>query len=325
MAVDLDLLKKITHGAIKIAEMDGGYVFSRMTEWQGKVCLNTSQDYFYKPFSTAGIRLEFVTDAQSFRIKGEFRCGASRTYSYLDVKVNGVIVQHDGTENYIENPDFSMTVNLDGKKNKVAVYFPNMVQFALTELEFERASVIEPVKKDLTMVCWGDSITHGYDAIYPSLSYANQLADGLNAEMYNKAIGGEIFNPAYFDEVEPLKADLITIAYGTNDWNRYSEADLKRNARSFLEKITSIYSEAAIYLIVPIWRADNDRITAAGTFDNARSIIFDICRDFPMVNVIDGMELVPHEIGFFKDSYLHPNDLGFMFMAKKLLEYIKKP
>lgn len=40
---------------------------------------------------------------------------------------------------------------------------------------------------------------------------------------------------------------------------------------------------------------------------------------------IDGMELVPHEIGFFKDRYLHPNDLGFMFMAKKLLEYIRKP
>ena len=325
MAVDLDLLKKITHGAIKIAEMDGGYVFSRMTEWQGKVCLNTSQDYFYKPFSTAGIRLEFVTDAQSFRIKGEFRCGASRTYSYLDVKVNGVIVQHDGTENYIENPDFSMTVNLDGKKNKVAVYFPNMVQFALTELEFEKASVIEPVKKDLTMVCWGDSITHGYDAFYPSLSYANQLADGLNAEMYNKGIGGEIFNPLYFDEVELVKPDIITIAYGTNDWNKRSEADLKRNVRGFLEKITSIYSESAIYLIVPIWRADTDRVTGAGTFDNARGIIFDTCKAFPMVNVIDGMELLPHETGFFKDQYLHPNDLGFMFMAKKLLEYIRKP
>ena len=156
-----------------------------------------------------------------------------------------------------------------------------------------------------------------YKELVEKEEYLYNLMNTIQKKLFDKTVS--------FDEVEPLKADLITIAYGTNDWNRYSEADLKRNARSFLEKITSIYSEAAIYLIVPIWRADNDRITAAGTFDNARSIIFDICRDFPMVNVIDGMELVPHEIGFFKDSYLHPNDLGFMFMAKKLLEYIKKP
>ena len=320
----MDLLKKITHGAIKITEIDGGYVFSRMTEQQAQACLKTSPDYIHKPHSTAGIRFEFITDAKSFRIKGEFRSGSSRTYSYLDVKVNGIIVQHEGTENYLENPAFNMTVNLDGKKNKVAVYLPNLVQFVLTELEFDNASVIEPVKKDFTMVCWGDSITHGYDAIYPSLSYANQLADELNAEMYNKAIGGEIFNPAYFNAIESLKVDLITIAYGTNDWSKRSEAALKRNARAFLEKITSIYSESTIYLITPIWRADNGRITDAGTFDNARNIISDICRDFPMVNVIDGLELTPHEIGFFKDQYLHPNDSGFMFMTKKLLEYIKK-
>lgn len=325
MSVDLELLKKITHGAIKIAETAEGYCFYRMTECQGKACLNTSQDYTFKPYSTAGMRFEFVTDAASFRIKGLFRRGASRKYAYLDVKVNGIIVQHEGTEDYFENPDFEMTVKLDGQKNRISVYLPTMAQFILQELDFDGASFIEPVQKDFTMVCWGDSITHGYDAQYPSLSYANQLADKLNAEMYNKAIGGEIFNPAYFDEFEPLKLDVITIAYGTNDWNKRSEEDLKRNAPAFLEKITSLYPDAVFYLIVPVWRADTDRITAAGTFDNARSIIFDVCRQFSMLNVIDGMELLPHEPGFFKDQYLHPNDLGFMHMTNKLLEYIKKP
>lgn len=325
MSIDIDFLNKLTHGAVKIAEGADGYYFYRMTGCQSKACLNTSQDYIHKPFSTAGIRFEFITDAAGFRIKGVFRRGSSRQYAYMDVKVNGIIVQHEGTDNYPENPDFEMTVKLDGRKNRVAVYLPNLAQFVLQEFDFENASFIEPVKKDFTMVCWGDSITHGYDALYPSLSYANALADRLNAEMYNKAIGGEIFNPAYFEEFEPLNPDVITIAYGTNDWNKRSGDDLKRNAPDFLEKITSLYPEAVFYLIVPVWRADNDRITNAGTFDNARGMIFDICKKFSSINVIDGMKLVPHEIGFFKDQYLHPNDLGFMYMTEKLLEYIKRP
>ncbi len=325
MNIDIELLQKITLGAVKITENTDGYYFYRLTECQLKACQETARNYNFRALSAAGIRFEFVTDAASFNIKGVFRRGANRNYAYLDVKVNGIIVQHEGTDDYTANPDFEMTVNLDGKKNHVAVYLPNLAQFILRDFNFCNASFIEPVKKDFTMVCWGDSITQGYDAVYPSLSYANSLSDKLNAVMYNKAVGGEVFNPAYFDEFEPLKPDMITIAYGTNDWNKCSEADLKTNAPAFLEKITSFYPNAVFYLIVPIWRADTDRITDAGTFDNARNIIFDICRNFSNINVIDGMKLVPHETGFFKDQHLHPNDLGFMCMTNKLLEYIKHP
>ena len=325
MSVSFDLLQKITCGAIKIAASSGGYYFYRMTECQSQAWLDTSHDRTGKPFASAGMRFEFVTDAASFRIKGMFRCGSSRQYAYMDVKVNGIIVQHEGTDNLQENPDFEMTVKLDGKKNRVAVYLPNLAQFILHDLDFCDASFVDPVKKDFNMVCWGDSITQGYDAVYPSLSYANSLADKLNAQIYNKAIGAEVFNPAYFNEFEPLKADVITIAYGTNDWSKCSEEHLKKNVPAFLEKITSHYPDAVFYLIAPIWRADANRITDAGTFENARSIIFDICSDFSMLNVIDGMKLVPHETGFFKDRYLHPDDLGFMCMTEKLLEYIKRP
>lgn len=325
MIADLELLKKITHGAIKIEETADGFCFYRMTEHQGRTCLNTSENYYCKPFATAGVRFDFITDAKSFDITGRFEKGGSRIFAYLDVKVNGVIVKHEGTANYPENPDFAMSVELDGKMNTVSVYLPEMAKFVLKTLEFKEVTAVNPVKKDLTLVCWGDSITQGYEAQYPSLTYTNLLADALNAEMYNKAIAGEIFNPVYFDEVEPLQADVVLIAYGTNDWNKRSEDDLKRNCRAFLEKITAAYPNSVMYLIVPIWRADTNRVTAAGTFENARNIIFDICKDFSSINVIDGIDLVQHEAGFFSDKCLHPNDLGFVFMANKLLGYIKKP
>ena len=181
MNIDIELLQKITQGAIKITESADGYCFLRMTECQSNACLKTSPDYISKTLSSAGIRFEFVTDAASFNIKGIFRCCTTRNYAYMDVKVNGTIVQHEGTDDCTVNPDFEMTVNLDGKKNHIAIYLPNLAQFILQDFNFCNASFIEPVKKDLTMVCWGDSITHGYDAVYPSLSYANSLSDKLNA------------------------------------------------------------------------------------------------------------------------------------------------
>lgn len=325
MTADIELLKKITHGAVSIEKNYDGYYFYRMTEAQMEVCRNTAADFYEKAHATSGVRFDFVTDADSFEIKGMFRIGSSRLYAYFDVKINGIASQHTGTENYKENPDFAMTVNLDGKKNKISVYFPCLTQFILTELTFENASFVDPVKKDMTVICWGDSITQGYDAHFPSFAYPNQLSDLLNAEMYNKAIGAEVFNPDYFNEKEPLDADLITVAYGTNDWNKCSAETFKCNAPLFFEKLTAHYPDTPIYVIIPLWRKDCDRITAVGTFAEAREKLMQICSSYKNITIIDGWELLPHLEEFFADKYLHPNDMGFLHMMNKLLQYIPHP
>ena len=155
------------------------------------------------------------------------------------------------------------------------------------------------------------------------MAYTNQLSDALDAEVFNKAIGAEYFNPAYFAEPDPVKPDLMTIAYGTNDWNRTSVDQLQKNSYVFFENMNKFYSDVPVYVFLPLWRKDFDRITEAGTFAEARDIIFENCRKFSNITAIDTFGFIPHIETFFEDRYLHPNDLGFMCMVSNLLKYIK--
>ena len=54
------------------------------------------------------------------------------------------------------------------------------------------------------MLCYGDSISQGYDAVFPSLSYTNQLARHFDAYSVNQCIGGERFVPELLAKL-PLK------------------------------------------------------------------------------------------------------------------------
>lgn len=323
MITDIEFLKKITHGAVKIVQNDEGYNFYRMTEAQMHACTLTEPEFIEKAAATSGVRFEFITDAESFSLKGILHKSTTRFFAYIDVAVNGVLVQHEGTEDFRISPVIDMTVKLDGKKNKVTVYLPCLARFVLREINFKNSSVIEPVEKKFKMLCWGDSITQGYDAHYSALTYTNQLSDALDAEVYNKAIGAEYFNPAYFTEPDPVKPDLMTVAYGTNDWNRTSIKRLHESSYGFFENMNKFYPDVPVYVFLPLWRKDFDRVAEAGTFAEARDVIIENCRKFSNITMIDTFGFIPHIETFFEDKYLHPNDLGFMCMVRNLLKYIK--
>ena len=67
------------------------------------------------------------------------------------------------------------------------------------------------------MLVYGDSITHGYDALAPSKAYSVSVPFTLSANAINKAIGGEIFFPTLARIKSNINPDYITVAYGTND------------------------------------------------------------------------------------------------------------
>ena len=180
-------------------------------------------------------------------------------------------------------------------------------------------ATVHPVKKTRKMLAFGDSITQGYDAIYPSRSYQNRLSDLLDASCINKGIGGERFFPALLDGELDLQPDLITVAYGTNDWSKRDPVTFENNCRGFFEKLTARYPDAKIIAITPIWRADNTKQTPFGApLSEAVKRITDICAEFPRIAVIHGGSFTPRLGEFYADAYLHPNDMGFAFYAENL-------
>jgi lysophospholipase L1-like esterase len=321
MEADLELIGKITRGAVKVVEENGAAVFRRFTDEQRDVYV-ANADHLLRTKANAGIRLEFATDAKSFGISGRVEAASSRKFCFFDVYVNGALVRHVGTHSMAEESEFGFEVKLPEGENRVAVYLPGLSKVFLTELKFNGAKKIVPVEKSRRLICYGDSITQGYDAHYPSLAYTNLITDALDAESVNKAIGGDRFNPPLAALPDAVKPDLITVAYGTNDWSHAGHEEMRDNAEFFFRNLTTSYPGVPVYAMLPLWRHDWMRVTDVGTFAEGAQIIRAAAGKYRNIKVIDGWELLPHLEECVSDG-LHPNDFGFQFVARNILRHME--
>lgn len=323
MKLDLDHLAQFIQGAEAIVRKDDCIVPHRFTAAEMHA-FDGNADFRRKSYAASCVRLAFSTDATGFSMAYHVVKGSSRTFYYFDVYVNGVMVQHSGHESYVECPDNELHVTLDGKPNTVVVYFPCLSEIDIKSFDLEGGHVIAPAIRLRTLFCYGDSITQGYDARHPSLAYANQLGDALCAEVFNKAIGGDVFNPALVTATGPHKPDIITVAYGTNDWShKNTKETFFAQMNGFYANLHNLYPDVPVFVILPIWRRDHDRVTDIGTFDELRGYLTEAVKPYANFRLLDGYQYVPHLEEAFSDKYLHPNDFGFEFYAKNLIAEIK--
>jgi lysophospholipase L1-like esterase len=172
----------------------------------------------------------------------------------------------------------------------------------------------------------GDSITQGYDALRPSNRYAAKLANFLSAEERCKGIGGEGFFPELArSKDDGYDPDYISVAYGTNDWSHaVSREELTARCLEFYTALRETYPRAKIFAISPIWRKDEGKYSAFGTFDEMQRMVAAVAESLPEVYFISGYDAVPHDETYFADLYLHPNDRGFDHYAENICAQVKK-
>jgi lysophospholipase L1-like esterase len=246
--------------------------------------------------------------------------GASRHYFSHDIYVDGTLVSSFGST-ATNKGIFAHACALGEGTKTVAVYFPWSVCSVLRRMELADGSTLAPVTKQRKMLVYGDSITQGYDAALTSLSYANRLTDLLDAEAINRGIGGEQFFPALAETSGELEPDLITVAYGTNDWSKKNMADFTADAAAFMARMSVTYGHLPVFVILPIWRGDTDRTDTAGDFMACRDLLARLAASQGF-HVLDDYDLVPHDPRLFGDAYLHPTNAGFQLYAQRLIEVI---
>lgn len=333
MRLDLAQIKNITLGAVRVEETENGIDFYRFTESQEELYKNRSEDFYIKSFSSSGVRLSFCTDSETLSLKTEVSKGSSRTYFSFDLFVNSK--KTDTLSNFDEKempPDytkgkyplgeFEKEFKLGAGEKQVALYLPWSVKTTLKELSIDDNAFIKPIKPHHKMLCFGDSITHGYDALSCSNKYITQLANLLDAEEYNKAIGGEIFCPALAATKENFVPDYITVAYGTNDWSKCSFEVFSENCKGFFYNLNENYKKSRIIVILPIWRKEVVEEGRLDTFKQVTEFIKNTAEQYNMI-VIDGFDFIPQEEKFYADFRLHPNDKGFDYYFKGLAEKMK--
>ena len=338
MKLDIYTLRAITLGAVKIDEDEKGFHFHRFTKEQED--LYKKSCFWDKVFGSAGIKLCFKTDSKALKLKIEVKKASSRSFFAFDIFKNseklgqitnipkdGLVYSKNGLmpgEEKLPLGIFEGDFDLGEGEKKVTVYFPWSQETVLLSAEIDDGASIESVKKPIKMIMFGDSITHGYDAFSPSNSYSAILTDELDADSINKGIGGEKFCPQLAGCRDDVTPDIITVAYGTNDWCLLSREDFQKNCTLFYENLSKNYPNAKIFAITPIWRADENEETACGPLEDARDFIIKTAEKLPNVTAIDGKDFVPNDEKYFSDFFLHPNDEGFARYGKALALEIKK-
>ncbi len=322
MKLSFEQLCGIARGVDRVEEVEGGVQFFRMTVAQKEYYLQyNNTEKANKTDSTSGVKLAFYTDSQSVKFSAKFTEGSSRAYAYFDIYENGAMIAHGGSDK--ENEP-QMEVKLLAGESLVEIYFPWSKGVILTSFELDDGAMIKPHVRSKTLVAYGDSITHGYDAIYPSLSYANRLGNLLDADVHNRGIGGDTFSPELAKRDDVDSPDYVTIAYGTNDWSMCTMEKFEANCRAFFQIIHERYPESRVVVIAPIWRGDSDRETAmARPISDVYKLFCEYTKDYDHFTVVDGWNLLPHLPEFFADKILHPNDQGFGPYAENLYKAIK--
>ena len=323
MKLSLEQLGSIARGTDRVEAVDGGVQFFRMTEAQKGYYLHYNNiEKANKTDSTSGVRLAFYTDSQSVKFSANFTEGSSRAYAYFDIYENGAMIVHAGEEKENET---SVEAKLLAGESLVEIYFPWSKGVVMTSFELDDGASIRPYVRSKTLVAYGDSITHGYDAIYPSLSYVNRLGNLLDADVFNRGIGGDVFAPELAKRDNVANVDYVTIAYGTNDWSMCTLEAFEANARGFFKVIHEKYSNSRVIVIAPIWRGDSERETAMKRpISDVYKLFCEYTKDYDNFTVVDGWNLIPHLSAFFHDQILHPNDQGFSLYAENLYKAIMK-
>lgn len=326
MILSLNQIGQITQGAARIREEKDGIHFYRFSREEQELYTDQRADICK---ATAGIQWEFKTDGKTLRLKGKTAKACNRLYYAFDVFVNrqriGILSNFSpDTEDFPYKAEdfplgqFQKTFDLGEGEKLVRVVFPWSVEAVIEEAEVAGATYVEPVRRKKILLTYGDSITQGYDAMYPGEAYSVRLADFLGAEAFNKAICGEVYFPPLAGVKGELAPDYITVAYGSNDWKLLNKKEFEQRCRGFLANLVRTYPGVKTIVICPSWRKDYRKPREFGDFRDVEVIIRGICTQWEQIRVLSAWNYIPHDEVFFADRRLHPNDEGFAHYFRQL-------
>lgn len=331
MTLTYEQICRITQGAAQIRREDGGVRFFRLTDEQFATFWAENESIGN---TCAGVKLVFRTNSRSLHLQALLE---GNLYWWplisFDVQVNEETVGHLDNFSNIENfvPKFDEKLPLgevekqfdlgEGEKT-VTVHFPWCQRFLLQQIALDDGAFAEPVEKK-KLLMYGDSITQGYCATRPSRRLAARVSAALDMEECNRAMAGSKFLPEVAAVADPVKPDLITVSYGTNDWGAGRTAqELCHFCRQFLQNLQTTYPGTPVVVISPVWRSNFDCCSISMDYETVTETIRTTAAEFGNVSFLCGSELLPHEEALLFDG-LHPNDRGFELYAANLIAQMK--
>lgn len=312
------------HGFCDWKEQDGGVFLTHLPEKTHDWYKEESERWSMRAHCYAGIRLEAETNATKLTFSLQYLDGDTPLASFglvIDGEVQPVVSL---VPEELNNP---VEIALDGQPHKVTVYFPHLISFTIKSAVADGdATPVAPMEK--RYYAFGDSITQGITGENPANTYPAQVARAFHLEHWNFGVGGIHFNEGTLTGMEEMpKADVVTIALGTNDWSAGKTENMStflKKCAAYLKKIDELFHDSKIFVLLPTWRADEIQSMKRGNLQNIRENIARTAAFFPNMKVIDCQDMIPHDTKLFADGFLHPNEEGFLHYGTNLIAQLQK-
>ncbi len=179
-----------------------------------------------------------------------------------------------------------------------------------------------PTQKKPRYLAYGDSITQGFTASEASRTYAFLLAQKKGWQLLNMGFGGRSSTPSDGAILSSCNPDIVTVLMGVNNWQGGTPVAIYRShINDFLSGLRAGKPTIPIYLITPLWVSPSWKPEkAVADLEEYRAALRALIasRADPQLHLIEGSELIDHDLSLFDPVAVHPNDRGFLQMSERL-------
>ncbi len=218
----------------------------------------------------------------------------------------------------------------DGKMHEILINFPLYNGFEQLMIGVERGAVVErpaPFEGKGKLVFYGTSITQGGCASRPGMAYVNIIGRKLNMEVCNFGFSG---NGLGEYEVADMLAEIENPAMYVLDYeaNSGTNGRMVASLRGFIERLRKKHPKAPILVLSRIPYVMDELIPELGRQrkelrDFQRTVVEEFKSNGDMnIYFYDGAKLWDSDYDEYTVDTIHPTDLGFYLMAKRLIPVI---
>lgn len=343
------------HGAVDAVSEGGGWVRPvrfAPAQLRALASVRAWHPGLYKQMAscTSGVTLEFATDATRVLIEvrmDDFPRGSAAVLADVERHAGAPSGPHDGVsadvdgrhlplvlpdegnlvELYLEDPDAAPEQGLVrlpgmGVPHAVRVWLPCLAPCAVREIVAD-GTYIEPVAPREQLLVLGDSISQGFVAKDPGLSWPARLANHLNLELVNQGVGGQVFQPGSLAGLAPhVRPAAIIVELGENyRYEPCSASRTEREVRAFLYEVSETWPEVPTWVLTcPAHTEDVYPTHPRSCVSSVDAMIRSAAAPHPQMRVVEATALLDDELlpELLADGSDHPGPEGQRMMAERL-------
>ncbi len=317
-------MREIASGCFGISANEAGVRFERMPQ-------NLAEFYRQQEASRirlecpSSVRLRFVTDSPSVRLNLRYGAAARSFYQGVVLCESGEAAAFGPAEACSQWFGEIGLSSKGGGERRYDIWLPHLVGVEVVSLEFDNGCSFGAVPRSKFMwLAAGDSITQGMTVPLPTESWVARTALSLGVDVSNWGIGGAKMAPNIGEALKECSYGLLTLAYGTNDFNGNVPPDTyAENARKVISYHAALHPDVPVLLITPIpWSGRTEPNALGATLEDYRVAIAAVGREFSCCRIIEGPSLIADDPCLFVDN-VHPNIAGMARYAGNLEREIR--